>query len=39
MERSALVGATVGIQHPTTSRYNVDVEGLKWRNQSIIWNT
>lgn len=28
MERSALIGATVGIQHPTTSRYNVDVEGL-----------
>jgi len=39
MERSALVGATVGIQHSTTSRYNVDVEGLKWRNQSFIWNT
>ncbi len=28
MERAALLGARVGIQHPTTNRLNVDVEGL-----------
>lgn len=28
IERSARLGATVGIQHPSTSRYNVDVEGF-----------
>ena len=28
MERAAAVGATVGIQHPTTSRFSVDDEGL-----------
>ena len=28
MERAALVGASIGIQHPTTTRYSVDVEGL-----------
>ena len=28
MERAALVGATVGIQHPTTSQCSVDTEGL-----------
>ena len=28
IERAALLGATAGIQHPTTNRYNVDVEGL-----------
>ncbi len=29
MERAALIGATIGIQHPTTTRYNVDEEGLE----------
>ena len=28
MERAALLGSTVGIQHPTTSQYSVDTEGL-----------
>ena len=28
MERAVLLGARVGIQHPTTNRLNVDVEGL-----------
>jgi sugar phosphate isomerase/epimerase len=28
IERAAILGATVGICHPTTNRYNVDVEGL-----------
>ena len=28
MERAAAVGAAVGIQHPTTNRCSVDVEGL-----------
>ncbi len=28
MERAALLGATVGIQHPTTSHYALDVEGM-----------
>ena len=28
IERAVLLGATVGIQHPTTKAYNVDVEGL-----------
>ena len=28
MDRAALMGASIGIQHPTTTRYNVDVEGL-----------
>jgi sugar phosphate isomerase/epimerase len=28
MERAALVGATVCIQHPTCNRYSVDAEGL-----------
>ena len=28
MERAALLGARVGIQHPTTNRLNADVEGL-----------
>ena len=28
MERSALLGATIGIQHPTTNRFDVDTEGL-----------
>jgi len=28
MERAAAVGARVGIQHPTTSRFSVDDEGL-----------
>lgn len=28
MERSTILGSTVGIQHPTVSRHSVDVEGL-----------
>ena len=28
MERAVLLGASIGIQHPTTTRYSVDVEGL-----------
>lgn len=28
MERSARLGATVGIQHPSVNRYSVDVEGF-----------
>ena len=28
MERSARVGATIGVQHPTTSRCSVEMEGL-----------
>ena len=28
MERSALLGATIGIQHATTNRLNVDTEGV-----------
>ncbi len=28
MERAALTGATVCVQHPTSNRYSVDVEGL-----------
>ena len=28
MEKAARMGASVGIQHPTTTGYNVDVEGL-----------
>lgn len=28
MERSALLGATIGIQHPTTNRFNVEAEGI-----------
>lgn len=29
IERSAMVGATIGIQHPTASACNVDIEGLE----------
>ncbi len=29
MKRASLVGATVGIQHPTTTRYDVTKEGLE----------
>ncbi len=28
MERSALLGSTIGIQHPGTNRLNVDIEGV-----------
>ena len=28
IERSALLGASIGVQHPTTTRYDVAVEGL-----------
>ena len=28
MERSAILGSTIGIQHPGTNRLNVDIEGI-----------